>query len=242
MNPATPIAITTAALSSSLAFAQPPTLLTIVNPRNQDGEREMRELILMPTTAADFVRNIKYAFDNNLFLDDHFFEKNSVCKAFSIAEKSCAPHEVHQPDGTHGMTLHVSDFVGIFPQEENPMQSNSTQRRFPMLGSLIPTAQILFNKRIDPHGLVSGGINFSIRAGGTDFDETIRILNINLSEVIEMPPHGKIPLSITGQHGDETWKYEESVGHFMKKLVIGFHADGTLDSMLVEINEIGGRR
>ncbi|WP_322061820.1 hypothetical protein [Paraburkholderia sp. J63] len=240
MKPATPIVITTAALSSSLAFAQIPTPGIVVSPENRSGDAKMHELISMPKTAADFIKNIKYAFDNNLFLDDRFFEKSNVCKAFSIDEKACDPHEVHLPDGTHGMTLGAN--IEMFAQEPISNQPNSTQHHHPKHAGHRSTAQILIDNRIDPNGVVSGGINFTTQRGGPDFMKTVQILNVNLTESIEMPPHGKIPIPVTGPHGDETWRYEISTEHLKKKLVIGFLSDGTLESMLVEIYEIGGHQ
>jgi hypothetical protein len=235
MKPATPIVIAAAALSSGLAFAQMPTPGIVLNPGNQNGEAEMRELISTPKTAADFIRNIKYSFDNNLFLDDRFFEKNNACKAFSIDEKTCIPHQVYQADGTRGMTLIAN--TKIFLKEQNLTQPHSTAPVEPTA-----TVQILIDKRVDPLGIVSGGINFNLEKGGPDFRETVEILNTNLSRIIEMPPHGKIPLPITGPHGDETWRYEASDKNFRKRLTVGFRENGTLDSMLVEVDEIGGHQ
>jgi hypothetical protein len=242
MKPATPIVITATALSSSLAFAQMPMPGVVANPGNQNGDTEMRELISPPKTAADFIRNIKYSFDNNLFLDDRFFEKNAACKVFNISERSCAPQKTNQPDGSHDISIYSGNFIGIFPEEQIPIQPDSTQHHHPPLSTFISTAPISIYKKISPLGVVSGGIHFVARKDGPNFSEMTKILNSDLTQVIEMPPHGKIQIPITGAHGDETWKYEISTDKLTKRLVIGFHSDGTLESMLVEIDEVGGQQ
>ncbi|QBR00598.1 hypothetical protein [Paraburkholderia pallida] len=242
MKPATPIVITAAALSSSLAFAQMPTPGIVVSTENQSGYVEMHELISMPKTAIDFIKNIKYAFDNNLLLDDHFFEKNNVCNAFSIDEKSCIPHEIHQPDGTHGISFYSGDFVGIFPREQNSIEPNSTQHHNPPPGSSISTAQISILKTANPLGIVNGEISLITRKDGPNFNETTNALDVNLHQVFEIPLHGVMPPPSIDAHGNETWKYETSNQNFRKNLVISFREDGTLMSIRAEIEKMGGHQ
>jgi hypothetical protein len=236
MKPATFIVIA-AALSSSLAFSQIPQMRYYQAAEIRDKTLEMKNLSRNPKSVSDFIVNIKYAFDHNLLLDDNFFKKENACDAFSIEVEFCTPKEIHLQDGTHEITLRASNFVEIFPEERilsqaAPAQGNEAHR------DSIPAAQILIDKTIDTSGTTRGLINFNTRTGGPNFNETIKILNANLSQVIEIPPPGKIQLPITGPHGDETWEHEFAAGYFTKKLVISFHEDGTLKSMLVEMKEI----
>lgn len=240
MKPTAFFATTVSALTSSLAFSQLPAPDTVSNPENKEGTTKMRHLISMPKTAVDFIKNIKYSFDNNLLLNDKFFDKNNICSVFSIVEKSCDPAKTNKPDGTREISLYSGEFTGIFPAEQNSIQPNSTQRRYPTLGASIVTAQISIYKKIDSRGIIKGGINFVTREGGPSFDETTKILNTDLFQVIEMSPHGKIPLPITGAHGDETWRYETFDGNFKKILTVGFEENGNLGSILVQIEEIEG--
>lgn len=236
MKPATSILITATALTSSLAFAQLTTQDVTSDTQKDERETKMHHLIKNPKTPVDFVRNIKYAFDNNLFLDDLFFEKKNICETFGIEEQSCTPREVNLEDGTRGMTL--IENVALSSENQDSMQFKSSQRQPSASEKRNSTANILVNKRIDTQGIVSGGINATIFEGGPNFAETVKILNVKLSRIIEMPPHGKISLPITGAHGDETWKHDTSDVSFRKNLRIGFHEDGTLESILVEIDGI----
>ncbi len=241
MNPATPIVITASALTSSLTFAQLPTPGIAQSTKDEHGVTETKNLISMPKHADDFIRNIKYSFDRNLFLNEEFFEKNSVCKIFSIDERSCNPRKTNKPDGTHEISLYAGEFAGVF-DEQDIKQIDSFQDGHSTHSSSIANAQISIYQEVNSLGTVSGGIAFFLREGGPDFNEIVQLLNTNLSQIIEMPPHGKIPIPITGAHGDETWGYKTSDEKFKKKLIVSFHEDGSLRALRVEVEEVGGHQ
>lgn len=190
----------------------------MLNSDNQEMGEEKSQIISRPKLAVEFARNLKYIFDHDLLLRDDFYSEDNLKIIFNLSEI-----KINKDD--KGIYILSSDFVGIFPKKEGPKS----------FGGSIASASFVGNKIKDSSGSIVAGLNFGMKEGGPNFEETQRIFGKKLVLVYQVPsPHGA-PLSATAAHGNESWRYGHCDGVVKKMINLGFNSNGELSDVLIEL-------
>ncbi|MGU7780703.1 hypothetical protein [Burkholderia sp. PU8-34] len=231
-----------ALLPGSLRYAQPedapqmaPALTSHLNaaqqagsPTNQSvppqGGEEVTQMISRPKTPIEFVRNLKVIFDHDLLLRDDFYTDASLKNAFNLEDTGVI--RTDEENGDRRISVISSHFLSIFPCVKIPGRDDLT-----------PSAQLVGGKTTHQSGSVTAGVNFGMREGGPNFDETKRIFGGNFVFLMPEPsPHGSPPPA-TAPHGNERWKYQQVDERTEKTITIHFNSSGELSNILIELTE-----
>jgi hypothetical protein len=234
--------VTTVTVASNLSYAQPAALpeaaasmsnglkyvpaassLTVesVPPR---AVEEVSQMISRPKTPIEFVKNLKFIFDNNLLLNDDFYSEANLKNVFNLESVHLTGSVEQNGDGR--ISISSSHFSSIFPWVAIPERIDLT-----------PTAQLVGGKAVHHTGHVTAGMNFLMHEGGPDFDETQKVFAEKLIRLPPQPsPHGGPPAA-TAPHGNETWQYKQSDDQAEKTVTIGFDPAGRLSSVLISVRK-----
>ncbi|WP_175693756.1 hypothetical protein [Burkholderia ambifaria] len=229
-----------AALPGGLRYAQPddapqmaPALTSRLNsaqqagsPTNQSvspqGGKEATKMISRPKTPIEFVRNLKVIFDHDLLLRDDFYTDASLKNAFNLEDTGVI--RTDEEKGDRRISVISSHFLSIFPWVKIPGRDD-----------FMPSAQLVGGKTTHQSGAVTAGVNFGMREGGPNFDETKRIFGGNFVFLMPEPsPHGGPPAA-TAPHGNETWKYQRIDGKAERNITISFNPSGELSNIIIEL-------
>jgi hypothetical protein len=242
MNPVATVAVTTVTVASSLGYAQPasppdaPVLtasslkyvevassptVEFVSPQ---AAEEANQMISRPKTPVDFVRNLKFIFDNDLLLKDEFFSEANLKDVFNLDEVWVS---IDSTDKKRHIALIQNPPESVFPRIK---ASDS-------FGGSVPGAGMVGGKTTYQSGLVTAGINFGMVEVGPDFDTAQKIF---AEKFVRLPPqlysHGG-PGMATDPHGNEHWRYKQTGDDVEKTLTIGFNPAGRLSNVLIEIEK-----
>lgn len=261
MKAVTAAAVATAAVASNISYAQPvpatdlpaalpgglryaqrddapqiaPALASHLNsaqrvgsPTNQSvspqGGKEVEKMISRPKTPIEFVKNLKVIFDRDLLLRDDFYTDTSLRSAFSLEDTGVI--RTDEENGDRRISVISSHFLSIFPWV-----------RIPGRDDFMASAQLVGGKTTHQSGSVTAGVNFGMRKGGPNFDETKRIFGGDFVFLMPEPSPHRSPLAATAPHGNETWKYQRIDGKTEKSITISFNSSGELSNILIELTD-----
>ncbi|CAB3759021.1 hypothetical protein [Paraburkholderia solisilvae] len=185
--------------------------------------KERDEMISRPKTATEFVLNLKVIFDQDLLLNDDFYNEENLKNVFNLDDVDV--DRARNQNGEHQISLITSRFHSIFPREYIPGVTN------PVAG-----AQMVAGKTIHRSGLVTAAVNFGTLHGGPDFDETTRIFGRDFVYLPPMPNPHRVTPPATAPHGNEHWRYQEVSEGTERTITILFDPAGNLSDILIEIS------
>jgi hypothetical protein len=220
---ATGAAATATAMAISLSYAQP-AHIQAQHVNAPEAGMEVTQMISRPKLPVEIAINLKYIFDHDLLLQGDFFSGVRVEEIFNATEVKVINTD---EDAKKRSNVSATKFDAVFPRAIATEVSSGS----------IKSATLWAGKTLHDSGLVTAGLNFSMKEGGPNFSETQRIFGADFALVPSRPfMHGG-PLPATALHGNEAWVFRLVTGEIKRDITLGFNRAGELSAVIIGINQ-----